>query len=46
MGKITELPNRRLGERYYTVEYEDGDEETMKLPEVLKCIDLFVKNNK
>ena len=44
VGEITELP--RTGERYYRVKYEDGDGETMKISEVLQCIDLFIKNNK
>ena len=43
VGEITELP--RTGENYYRVKYEDGDSETMRITEVLKCIDLFVKNN-
>ena len=44
IGKITELP--RLGERYYSVVYEDGDSETMLISEVLTCIDLFNERNK
>ena len=44
VGAITELP--RSGERFYRVVYEDGDSETMRVTEVLKCIKLFVKNNK
>ena len=44
VGKITELP--RSGERFYRVKYEDGDGETMTSSNVLKCIDLFIKNNK
>ena len=44
VGTITELP--RSGERYYRVDYEDGDSEAMIVSEVLKCVKLFIKNNK
>ena len=44
VGEITELP--RTGEVFYRVKYDDGDSETMRISEVLKYIDSFVKNNK
>ena len=44
VGEITELP--KTGESYYRVKYKDGDSETMRITEVLKCVDLFIKNNK
>ena len=44
VGEITELP--RTGEVFYRVKCDDGDGETMRISEVLQCIDLFIKNNK
>ena len=43
-GRVTGLPKR--GESYYSVEYSDGDRETMKIVEMLSCIDLYNKHNK
>ena len=44
IGEVVELPTPP--DTYYSVVYGDGDSETMKLDEVLECIDLFNEHKK